>query len=98
MWSIFWQLVVLPGTQTVTVVNTVFTSVEPARPDGPLSTVIACTLGAEPAGGEGCAPRPPPPPPPQPDSSAPTSAAAMTVRTPGPPLLNLIEWKIGGEQ
>src|SRR5258708_4372924 len=60
MWSMVWQLVVLPGTHTVTVVNKVLTSGLVLV--GPASTTMSATL--EPVGVETGSPtvlRPPPP-------------------------------------
>src|SRR6185437_3529520 len=55
-----WQLVLLPGTHTVTEVNRVLT--EP--PSGPASTVTLVTFASlgPPPGGAAANPRPPPPP------------------------------------
>src|ERR1700680_3264565 len=77
IWSMVWQLVVLPGTHSLTVVNSVFTSFVPA---GPASTTTLATLATtgeleEPAG----AAVPPLPPPPQ-ESPARHSAAQRPKR------------------
>lgn len=75
-----WQLLVLPGWQTVTVVYSVlaeFTDV-PLSSKGPESTVTGRTLVA--AGGGGGVDVDPPPPPPQAVTSAATRVANKTFR------------------
>src|SRR6516162_8560840 len=72
-----WQVVVLPGAQTVTLVNAMF-----AKFAGPASTLIACTFWGG-AGGDGeelLLPPPPPPPQPASDKASTTPAIANSVR------------------
>ena len=60
MWSIVWQLVVLPGTQTVTVVNSVLT----LWFEGPASMITLAVLLVDVGGGDPL-PKVLPLPPPQ---------------------------------
>jgi hypothetical protein len=62
-----WQLVVLPGTHTVTVVNRVLTSELVLV--GPESTTTLTALEADGAGPPGDSVLPPPPPPPPHESA-----------------------------
>src|SRR5580692_1994155 len=74
MWSIVWQLVVLPGTQTVTLVNSVLTLLACGGP--PSITTLATLL-------VGGVPPPPVPPPPaaEPPPPPPPQAAAERITT-----------------
>src|SRR5208283_4848078 len=73
MLSIVWQLVVLPGAQTVTLIKARLTI-----PSGPALTLIGWVFCAT---GGGVPPPPPPPSPPRPHSASPTrSMATMASR------------------
>src|ERR1700682_165024 len=74
-----WQLLVLPGAQTVTETKGVLTLAKLA-PEGPAATVITATLDAVGGGGGIVVPEPPPPPHAARTLSTASGASAISLR------------------